>query len=320
MVNSDMNMYKIAGPIDVPEIMPIIWREDRDVGVNCVGEPPAVPMPGAVATAVANAIGVQVRSMPLTPDKVLAALGGKEAQLESVRLSRGRGAGAGARRARRGKDAAQGGRHRPAGPHEGAGRRRRIRCCRSAASKELRYIREDADGVHIGCLTTLADIGRSDLLRSEVRRAARGGGRSGNAADSRAGHAGRQHLPAAAVLVLPQEGVQLPEKGRPHVLCRSKARTSSTPSSAAGRPTSCIHRTRRRRWWRSMRRSSCGQPRAATPADQGGRLLRAARQVGDERERARAGPGGHRDRPAQGAVGRVRPSSCARSKASTGRW
>jgi xanthine dehydrogenase YagS FAD-binding subunit len=31
----------------------------------------------------------------------------------------------------------------------------------------LRYIREEADGVHIGCLTTLADIGRSDLLRSK---------------------------------------------------------------------------------------------------------------------------------------------------------
>jgi xanthine dehydrogenase YagR molybdenum-binding subunit len=78
MVNTDMNMYKIAGSLDVPEIVPIIWREDRDVGVNSLGEPPVIPTPGAIATAVANAIGVQVRSMPLTPDKVLAALAGKE--------------------------------------------------------------------------------------------------------------------------------------------------------------------------------------------------------------------------------------------------
>jgi xanthine dehydrogenase YagR molybdenum-binding subunit len=78
MVNSDMNMYKIAGPLDVPEIVPIIWREERDVGVNSLGEPPVIPTAGAIATAVANAIGVQVRSMPLTPDKVLAALSGKE--------------------------------------------------------------------------------------------------------------------------------------------------------------------------------------------------------------------------------------------------
>jgi len=31
----------------------------------------------------------------------------------------------------------------------------------------LRYIREEKDGVHIGCLTTLADIGRNDLLKSK---------------------------------------------------------------------------------------------------------------------------------------------------------
>jgi xanthine dehydrogenase YagR molybdenum-binding subunit len=74
MVNPNLDMYKIAGPLDVPEIVPVIWREERDVGVNSLGEPPVVPTPGAIATAVANAIGAQVRSMPLTPDKVLAAV------------------------------------------------------------------------------------------------------------------------------------------------------------------------------------------------------------------------------------------------------
>jgi xanthine dehydrogenase YagR molybdenum-binding subunit len=74
MVNPNMDMYKIAGPLEVPEIVPVIWREDREVGVNSLGEPPVVPTPGAIATAVANAIGAQVRSMPLTPDKVLAAI------------------------------------------------------------------------------------------------------------------------------------------------------------------------------------------------------------------------------------------------------
>jgi xanthine dehydrogenase YagR molybdenum-binding subunit len=77
MVNPNMDMYKIAGPQDVPEIVPIIWREDRDVGVNSLGEPPIVATPGAIATAVANAIGVQVRSMPITPDKVLSAIAQK---------------------------------------------------------------------------------------------------------------------------------------------------------------------------------------------------------------------------------------------------
>jgi xanthine dehydrogenase YagS FAD-binding subunit len=32
---------------------------------------------------------------------------------------------------------------------------------------DLRYIREQDDGVHIGCLTTLADIGRSELLKTK---------------------------------------------------------------------------------------------------------------------------------------------------------
>jgi xanthine dehydrogenase YagR molybdenum-binding subunit len=78
MVNADMNMYKIAGPVDVPEITPVIWREDRDVGVNSLGEPPIVPTAGAIACAVANAIGVQVTTAPLTPANVLAALASKE--------------------------------------------------------------------------------------------------------------------------------------------------------------------------------------------------------------------------------------------------
>ena len=77
MVNPVMDQYKIAGPVDVPEIIPIIWREDREVSVNSLGEPPTVPTAGAIATAVASAIGAQVRSMPLTPDKVLAALAAK---------------------------------------------------------------------------------------------------------------------------------------------------------------------------------------------------------------------------------------------------
>src|SRR5688572_12186851 len=33
--------------------------------------------------------------------------------------------------------------------------------------EDYRYIREEPDGVHVGCLTTLADIGRNDLLKSK---------------------------------------------------------------------------------------------------------------------------------------------------------
>lgn len=78
MVNANLEMYKIAGTLDVPEIVPVIWRSRQDASVNSLGEPPAVPVPGAIACAVANAIGTQVRSMPITPAKVLAAIAGKE--------------------------------------------------------------------------------------------------------------------------------------------------------------------------------------------------------------------------------------------------
>ncbi len=78
MVNPNMDMYKIAGPRDVPEITPVIWRSRDDPGVNSLGEPPIVPTCGAIACAVANAIGTQVQSMPLTPRQVLAVIAGKE--------------------------------------------------------------------------------------------------------------------------------------------------------------------------------------------------------------------------------------------------
>jgi CO/xanthine dehydrogenase Mo-binding subunit len=39
-----------------------------------VGEPAIIPAVGAVANAVFNAIGVRVRNLPLTPDKILMAV------------------------------------------------------------------------------------------------------------------------------------------------------------------------------------------------------------------------------------------------------
>jgi xanthine dehydrogenase YagR molybdenum-binding subunit len=78
MVNPDMEFYKIAGPMDVPEIVPVFWISRKDVSVNSLGEPPVIPTPGAIGCAVANAIGARVRTMPITPARVLEALGGME--------------------------------------------------------------------------------------------------------------------------------------------------------------------------------------------------------------------------------------------------
>ncbi|MCP3905001.1 MAG: xanthine dehydrogenase family protein molybdopterin-binding subunit [Planctomycetes bacterium] len=75
MVNPNLEMYKILGSVDVPRIEPILWTKGQ-TGVRSLGEPPVVPTAGAVACAVYNAIGTPVRHLPLTPDKVLAALEG----------------------------------------------------------------------------------------------------------------------------------------------------------------------------------------------------------------------------------------------------
>ena len=43
-------------------------------GAKLVGEIPIVPVAGAVANAIYHASGVRMRELPITPDKILAAL------------------------------------------------------------------------------------------------------------------------------------------------------------------------------------------------------------------------------------------------------
>ncbi|MDK2970895.1 MAG: hypothetical protein PWP23_650 [Candidatus Sumerlaeota bacterium] len=74
MVNADFLNYKIAGPVDIPDIVPVLDQDDSDTGVRSLGEPATVPTSGAIGNAIANALGVRVRSLPITPEKILAAL------------------------------------------------------------------------------------------------------------------------------------------------------------------------------------------------------------------------------------------------------
>lgn len=76
MVNPNMEWYKLVGPNDMPHIEPVLWTRGEPTAVRSIGEPPHVPTAGAVACAVFNAIGKPVRHLPMTPDKVLAALEG----------------------------------------------------------------------------------------------------------------------------------------------------------------------------------------------------------------------------------------------------
>lgn len=74
MVNPDMEGYKIAGTLEVPEIDAVLL-DMPERGVIGLGEPPIIPTAAAIANAVANALGVRIPQLPITPDKVLTALG-----------------------------------------------------------------------------------------------------------------------------------------------------------------------------------------------------------------------------------------------------
>lgn len=74
MVNPNLEAYKILGPNDMPVIEPYLWIDPSQTGARGLGEPPVIPTAGIVAAAVFNAVGAPVRHLPLTPDKVLAAV------------------------------------------------------------------------------------------------------------------------------------------------------------------------------------------------------------------------------------------------------
>jgi xanthine dehydrogenase YagR molybdenum-binding subunit len=76
MINPNLEDYKIAGAMEIPEIKSIAFDTDRKV--TGVGEPAKIPTAGAIANAIHNAIGVHIRELPITPDKILTALAEKE--------------------------------------------------------------------------------------------------------------------------------------------------------------------------------------------------------------------------------------------------
>lgn len=79
VLNADMEFYKLAGISDIGEMeMKMDITPDHDKrGIIGLGEPSAVPGMAAIANAVANAIGVRVPYLPLTPRNVLNALAGR---------------------------------------------------------------------------------------------------------------------------------------------------------------------------------------------------------------------------------------------------
>ena len=77
VMNSNFLDYKMLTAKDVPHIEPIVVETNDPYGpfgAKGIGEPGLVPTAPAISNAVYDAIGVRIRELPITPEKVLAAL------------------------------------------------------------------------------------------------------------------------------------------------------------------------------------------------------------------------------------------------------
>jgi xanthine dehydrogenase YagR molybdenum-binding subunit len=77
-INADLENYKLPRIGDIGEIVVEMYQPDSeyDRGVVGLGEPPVISGGAAISNAVANAIGVRVPVLPMTPQRVLEALKG----------------------------------------------------------------------------------------------------------------------------------------------------------------------------------------------------------------------------------------------------
>lgn len=81
VVNPSFADYKLLTATEIPDIdIALIETDDPEgpYGAKGIGEAPIVPMAPAVANAVYNAVGIRFTKLPLTPERVLRALKGKE--------------------------------------------------------------------------------------------------------------------------------------------------------------------------------------------------------------------------------------------------
>jgi xanthine dehydrogenase molybdenum-binding subunit len=79
--NPSLASYLMPLAVDMPEIETILVSvpsEDGPFGARAVAESPGFGPPAAIANAVYDAIGVRIKDLPLSPERVKAALAGKE--------------------------------------------------------------------------------------------------------------------------------------------------------------------------------------------------------------------------------------------------
>lgn len=77
IVNPNFLEYNILYALDIPKIKPILIETQNPTGpfgAKGLGEPALVPTAPAIANAIYDAVGVRIKELPITPEKVLKAL------------------------------------------------------------------------------------------------------------------------------------------------------------------------------------------------------------------------------------------------------
>ena len=78
--NASLATYLMPLAIDMPEIENVLVEvpsDDGPFGLRAVAEPPGFGPPAAIANAIYDAVGVRIRTLPLSPERVLAAMQGR---------------------------------------------------------------------------------------------------------------------------------------------------------------------------------------------------------------------------------------------------
>ena len=90
IMNPSLTTYLMPLAMDTPPIENILVQvpsDDGPFGARAVAEPPGFGAPAAIANAIYNAVGVRIKDLPLTEEKIMAALRGEAPKEENLDLS-----------------------------------------------------------------------------------------------------------------------------------------------------------------------------------------------------------------------------------------